>query len=118
MSTTPVGTSAGFEVRVLGPVEVVWDGTVVDIGGPKARSLVARLLVDRGLVISVDRLVDSLWADHEGDGAEIALRSTVSRLRKRLRETDVSEELIVTRAPAMCSTFRRRPRTCTASTIS
>ena len=99
MSTTPVGTSAGFEVRVLGPVEVVWDGTVVDIGGPKARSLVARLLVDRGLVISVDRLVDSLWADHEGDGAEIALRSTVSRLRKRLRETDVSEELIVTRAP-------------------
>ncbi len=72
MSTAPVGPSAGFEVRVLGPVEVVWDGTVVDIGGPKARSLVARLLVDRGLVISADRLVDSLWGDDEGDGAERA----------------------------------------------
>jgi DNA-binding SARP family transcriptional activator/tetratricopeptide (TPR) repeat protein len=97
--SSPAGSSTGFEVRVLGPVEVVWDGKSVDIGGAKARSLVARLLIDRGLVISVDRLVDSLWADHEGDGAEIALRSTISRLRKRLREADVTEELIVTRAP-------------------
>ena len=71
---------------------------MVDIGGPKARSLVARLLVDRGLVVSADRLVDSLWADHEGDGAN-ALRSTISRLRKRLREANVPEGLITTRAP-------------------
>ena len=59
----------------------------------------ARLLIDRNLVVSVDRLVDSLWVDHEGDGAEIALRSTISRLRKRLREAGAPDDLIVTRHP-------------------
>ena len=68
-----------LEVRVLGPVEVACHGQPVDIGGVKARALIARLLIDRGLVVSVDRLVDSLWSDHEGDGAEVALRSTISR---------------------------------------
>ncbi len=97
--STRVEPSAGFEVRVLGPVEVSWNGKVVDIGGPMARSLVARLLVDRGLVVSVDRLVDSLWANDDGDSVDNNLRSTISRLRKRLREADVSEELIVTRPP-------------------
>ncbi len=88
-----------LEVRVLGPVEVACHGQPVDIGGVKARALIARLLIDRGLVVSVDRLVDSLWSDHEGDGAEVALRSTISRVRKRLRDAGAPEDLIVTRAP-------------------
>ena len=88
----------GLEIRVLGPVEIAVGGRPVDVGGVKARALMARLLIDRGLVVSVDRLVDSLWADHDGSGAEIALRSTVSRLRKRLREAGAVDP-IVTRAP-------------------
>jgi len=88
-----------LEIRVLGPVEVAWDGTPIDIGGVKARALIARLLIDRQIIVSVDRLVDSLWGDHDGPGAEIALRSTISRLRKRLRDAGAPEDLIVTRAP-------------------
>jgi DNA-binding SARP family transcriptional activator len=88
----------GLEIRVLGPVEIAVGGRPVDVGGVKARALVARLLIDRGVVVSVDRLVDSLWADHDGGGAEIALRSTISRLRKRLREAGAADP-IVTRAP-------------------
>ena len=90
---------ARLEIRVLGPVEIAWDGRPVDIGGAKARALVARLLIDRHIIVSVDRLVDSLWNDNDGPGAEIALRSTISRLRKRLREAGAPEEVIVTRAP-------------------
>ena len=89
-----------LEIRVLGPVEIAWNGRPVDIGGVKSRALVARLLIDRGLVVSVDRLVDSLSGDHEGTGAEIALRSTISRVRKRLREAGVLGSPIVTRARA------------------
>ena len=33
------------EIRVLGPVEVVCGGRAVDLGGVKARALIARLLV-------------------------------------------------------------------------
>src|SRR5580704_1245714 len=88
-----------LQIRVFGPLEIAWGGHPVDLGGLKARALVARLLIDRGLIVSVDRLIDSLWGDHEGDGPEIALRSTISRLRKRLREAGVSQDLIVTRSP-------------------
>jgi DNA-binding SARP family transcriptional activator len=94
------GSAAGrLEIRVLGPVEVIWDGKPIDIGGVKARALVARLLIDRQIIVSVDRLVDSLWGDNDGPGAEIALRSTISRLRKRLRDAGVRPDLIATRAP-------------------
>ena len=48
---------------------------------------------------TVDRLVDSLWGEHDGPGAEIALRSTISRVRKRLRQAGALEDVIVTRAP-------------------
>ena len=95
--TTPAAIP--LEIRVLGPVEVVWNGRPVDIGGVKARALVARLLIDRGLVVSVDRLVDSLSRDNGGGGAEIALRSTISRVRKRLRDAGVPGDSIATRAP-------------------
>ncbi len=89
----------GIEIRVLGPVEVMCAGRPVDIGGVKARALVARLLVDRGIVVSGDALADSLWGEHEGNQGHIALRSTVSRLRKRVRTAGGPEDLIVTRAP-------------------
>ena len=88
-----------LEIRVLGPVEIAWDGLAIDIGGVKARALVARLLIDRHMIVSVDRLVDSLWHDNEGPGAEIAMRSTISRLRKRIRDAGGPEDVIVTRAP-------------------
>jgi DNA-binding SARP family transcriptional activator/tetratricopeptide (TPR) repeat protein len=91
--------SSALQIRVLGPLEIAWAGRPVDLGGLKARALVARLLIDRGLIVSVDRLIDSLWGDHDGEGAEIALRSTISRLRKRLREAGVPGDLIATRAP-------------------
>ena len=94
------GSEAGqLEIRVLGPVEIAWDGRVIDIGGVKARALVARLLIDRHVIVSVDRLVDSLWGDHEGPGPEIALRSTISRLRKRLRDAGAPDDLIATKSP-------------------
>ena len=82
-----------------GPVEIAWEGRGVDIGGVKARALAARLLIDRQIIVSVDRLVDSLWGDNDGPGAEIALRSTIPPLRKRLRDAGVPHDLIVTRAP-------------------
>jgi DNA-binding SARP family transcriptional activator/tetratricopeptide (TPR) repeat protein len=95
----PSAPGPGFVLRVLGPLEVSWGGQAIDVGGLKARALVSRLLIDRNLTVSVDRLLDSLWTDHDGDGAEIALRSTISRLRKRLRDAGVEADLIVTRAP-------------------
>ncbi len=98
-ATASTSAPSRLEIRVLGSLEIACDGLVADVGGLKARALFARLLIDRGLVVSVDRLVDALWGEHDGEGAEIALRSTMSRLRKRLRDAGAPEYLIVTRAP-------------------
>jgi DNA-binding SARP family transcriptional activator len=98
-------TEPAMEIRVLGPVEVSWDGRVVDIGGVKARALVARLLIDRGLVVPAAQLADSLWGDDDGTGAGIALRSTVSRVRRRLRDAGAPDSLIATRAPGYVLEF-------------
>ena len=80
---------------MLGPVEIAWDGRPVDIGGVKARALVARLLIDRHIIVSVDRLVDSLWADHDGPGA---------------RDRDALDHLAPAQAPARGRRARGRDR--------
>ncbi len=86
-------------IRVLGPLEVEVGGRVVDVGGVKARALIARVLIDRGLVVSVDQLADSLWGEQSAHSSRIALRSTISRVRKRLQSAGATDDLIVTRAP-------------------
>jgi DNA-binding SARP family transcriptional activator len=44
-------------VRVLGTVEVVVDGSVVDLGGLKQRALFAALVAADGRAVSVERLI-------------------------------------------------------------
>src|SRR5580698_6207190 len=87
-----------LELRVLGPVEITWNGRPIDIGGLRTRALVARLLIDRNLTVPVDRLLDAFWSGQDDEGAEKALRTMVSRVRKRLRDAGITEELIETRA--------------------
>ncbi|HEY2214323.1 MAG TPA: BTAD domain-containing putative transcriptional regulator, partial [Acidimicrobiales bacterium] len=87
-----------LEIRVLGPIEISWQGRPIEIGGFRARALLARLLVDRELTVPVDRLIDAFWSDQKQDVAEKALRTMVSRVRKRLRDAGVVPDLIETRA--------------------
>src|SRR5580698_5986627 len=86
----------GLEIRVLGPIEILWQGRPIEIGGLRARALLARLLIDRDLTVPVDRLLDAFWTDQDQEVAERALRTMVSRVRKRLRDAGVAEELIET----------------------
>jgi DNA-binding SARP family transcriptional activator len=86
-----------LNLRVLGPVEVWWKQRPVGVGSAKPRALVARLLIDRNRVVSADRLVEDVWPESPLGGADIALRSTVSRIRKRLRDAGIERDLIGTR---------------------
>jgi predicted ATPase/DNA-binding SARP family transcriptional activator len=67
-------------VRLLDDFAVEVDGARIDIGGPRARALVARLALERGRAVALDALVDDLWG---GGAPEIrtALRAYMSRLR-------------------------------------
>ena len=83
----------GTEVRLLGPIEAVRDGEPVSLGGPKPRTLLTVLALDRGRVVSVDRLVEALWPGDAPETAPHAIQVYVSQLRKALGP------VIATRAP-------------------
>ncbi len=69
---------------ILGSLEVEDGGRRLDLGRPKQRALLAMLLIDANSVVSVDRLVDELWAGQPPDDGAGALQVQVSRLRRAL----------------------------------
>jgi DNA-binding SARP family transcriptional activator len=82
---------AEIEFRVLGPVEVVRDGSTLPLGGRRQRALLALLLLERGGPVTADRLVDELWVGRPPAGASVTLPTYVSRLRARLGSHAVIE---------------------------
>jgi DNA-binding SARP family transcriptional activator len=50
------------QFRILGAFEVpADDGVPVALGGPKPRTLLAKLLLHAGVVVPTDGLVDAVW---------------------------------------------------------
>ena len=73
-----------MRVRVLGELEVEVDGTVVDLGGPKPRTLVGLLVAAGGRPVPVEHLIDQIWGDSPPARVEASLQSYVARLRRVL----------------------------------
>jgi DNA-binding SARP family transcriptional activator len=71
-------------IRVLGPLQAELAGAPLDLGGPRQRAVLALLLVARREVVSVDRLIEDLWAGEPPPRAIGALQSYVSNLRRAL----------------------------------
>jgi len=74
------------DFRILGPLEVVDDGTALALGGSKQRALLALLVLHANETLSLGRLIDELWGERPPMTAAKALRVHVSRLRKTLAE--------------------------------
>ena len=75
-----------LSLRVLGALDATGDPgrPAPDLGGPRQRSVLALLLVARGQVVSVDRLVEDLWNGEAPPRAIGALQAYVSHLRRAL----------------------------------
>jgi YVTN family beta-propeller protein len=72
------------EFRILGPLEVQDNGRLAPLGGTRQRAVLAILLLHRGEVVSLDRLVDELWGERPPDTATKTVQVYVSRLRKEI----------------------------------
>jgi DNA-binding SARP family transcriptional activator/tetratricopeptide (TPR) repeat protein len=83
-----------MEFRILGPLEVLADGRVLDLGGQKQRALLAVLVLEPNRVVSSDRLIEALWEEEPPQTAQKALQVYVSQLRKLL-----GKERLQTKAP-------------------
>lgn len=73
-----------MRVRVLGDLEVVVAGGVVDLGGPKPRALLAQLVVAEGRPVPVEQLIDQMWGESPPERVVASLQSYVARLRRAL----------------------------------
>lgn len=86
--------SAGFEFRILGPLEVIGNGVHLPITAAKLRILLASLLIDANKVVSFDALIDRLWAEDPPGGARNTLQNYVLRLRRLLGEAGTPVPLV------------------------
>jgi serine/threonine protein kinase/DNA-binding SARP family transcriptional activator/WD40 repeat protein len=68
-------------IRVLGPVEVVSQGGLAHLGGPKQRAVLAMLTARSGRVVTTDELVDGIWGDDAPAAVSSSIHSYISTLR-------------------------------------
>jgi DNA-binding SARP family transcriptional activator/tetratricopeptide (TPR) repeat protein/DNA polymerase III delta prime subunit len=72
---------------VLGSLHAVDDdGAAVALGGPKARALLAVLLLEPDRTVPVDTVMAALWGEEPPPTATASLHNHVSRLRRSLRD--------------------------------
>ena len=83
-----------MEFKILGPFEVVEDGSPLQLGQGRDRALLALLLLRANEVVPADVLIEELWGGEPPATVAKSLQVYVSRLRKRLG-TDV----VATRSP-------------------
>jgi DNA-binding SARP family transcriptional activator/DNA-binding beta-propeller fold protein YncE len=91
----------GLDFRVLGPLQVAVNGTLLPLGGAKQRAVLALLLLHANEVVSIDRLIDEVWGDSPPESAGNMLQGYVSHLRKTLEpgRRRGQYELLVSRSP-------------------
>jgi DNA-binding SARP family transcriptional activator/tetratricopeptide (TPR) repeat protein len=80
------------QFQVLGPFEVRVRDEVLDLGGPRIRTLLALLTANAGRVTTVGTMVEALWGPQSPPDAHRTVRSYISRLRRAL----AVDRLIVT----------------------
>ncbi|MBY0288026.1 MAG: winged helix-turn-helix domain-containing protein [Mycobacteriaceae bacterium] len=84
------------EFRLLGDVEVRFDGQKLDVGHARQRCVLVALLVDVNHAVTADQLIDRVWASETPSRSRNALAAYVSRLRHSLGGAD---DVAIVRSP-------------------
>src|SRR5205823_1949884 len=85
--TANAGSAADLELHLLGPLELIVGGEAVALGRARPRALLAVLGLELGRLVSVDRLVDSLWPGRalEDFAYEPFAQTAIARLEEERR---------------------------------
>ena len=69
---------------LLGPLQLSVDGTVVPLGTPKQRAVLASLVMNRNRPVASDSLINAVWGEDPPAEARASLHAYVSNLRRLL----------------------------------
>ncbi|WP_433273071.1 BTAD domain-containing putative transcriptional regulator [Actinosynnema sp. CS-041913] len=78
------------EVRLLGAVEVVADGRVVEVGSPRQRHVLAVLVAESGRPVYPEAVVERVWGEARPGRVPPSLHTYVSQLRRVLAPVGVT----------------------------
>jgi ABC-type transport system substrate-binding protein/DNA-binding SARP family transcriptional activator/DNA-binding beta-propeller fold protein YncE len=78
------GAQPGLRFFVLGPLQVLRDGTPINVGGAQQRAVLALLLTKRERAVSVEQIAEALWGERPPAGHAATIQSYVFRLREVL----------------------------------
>ncbi len=87
-----------MDFRILGPLEVVHDGLLLDVKGPRQQTVLSLLLLEANRIVPTDRLVDGVWDEDPPTTSRGQIQICISSLRHQLTAGQ-SPGLIVTRSP-------------------
>ena len=73
-----------WQLRLLGPLEVVFEDSTIDVGGPRQRALLAFLALNANRVVPRERIIDALWGERPPRTAKNSLQVAVHELRRAL----------------------------------
>lgn len=85
-------------LRLLGPLELVVDRRLLEIGGPRQRVVLSMLALNANRVTPVDHLIDAVWGLSPPSTARGQIQICISGLRKLFGES-VQSGAIRTRPP-------------------
>lgn len=76
--------ASALHLNVLGPLQVLVEGTQVDVPAGNQRRLIAALAVGRGRPIPAHRLVEDVWGEYLPTDPRGSLHTNIARLRRTL----------------------------------
>ncbi|MEU8819321.1 AfsR/SARP family transcriptional regulator [Actinoplanes sp. NPDC048796] len=76
-----------WELKVLGPLEIRFEGRACRLTAPKMREVFALLLLHPNETVSVPAIIREVWDEDVPSSAVTTIQTYVYHLRKRLRQT-------------------------------
>ncbi len=95
MVESPDPAGGHLDFRILGPLEVRFDGRPLELRRVKERTVLAMLLLRVNQVVPLDHLAAGLWEDADLPRPPATLRVHVSRLRQALATVGTGGEPVV-----------------------
>lgn len=73
-----------MEFRLLGPVEILWQGRNIMPTAPKPRQVISLLMLRHNTVVQASELIDELWPELPPPSAVTTLQTYIYKFRKLL----------------------------------
>lgn len=73
---------AGIKFQILGALRISIDGNVAQLNSARQRVVLAMLLMAANHVVTVEKLIDAVWADSPPPSARGQIQTCIARLRR------------------------------------